>query len=607
MKKKTINKSKEQHIRKLEELRRRVAELEDLESTSKQAEEAMTRSETKYKVLVECLREGVFITHDDPVHLAFANPAAEKITGYNVEELTAFTPQKIEESIHPEDRKEFFKLLSARLEGKHVPEQYEVRGFKKDGTTVWAAVSSGCIEYEGKPAALAVARDITELKRAEKALQMAYDQQDRLVKDRTAELSETNEQLRQEIEERKRAQEAQTESKSRLSSILASMDDLVFVFDKENRFTACYAPEEQLYLPLNKFIGKSHAEVMPAYVDALFAEAFKKIRKGSVAEYEYHLEIRGETKWYAAKLSSMGLDKDFTGCVAVVRDITEQMHADQELRESEERFRTAFNNAAMGMALVANNGRFLRVNNTLCETLGYSGHELLTKTWVEITDPDDLPGCYEWLQQVKKGFHGTYEKRFIHKLGRPVSVLVSSSMVPGPNGKPLYYISAFQDITARKEAEERLRERGVELEMKTIGLEEANTALKVLLKQRENDKFELEEKVLLNVRKLVLPYLEKVKNRRMDEKQRVYINILESNLNDIVSPFVHGLSTKLIKLSPTELEVTNLIKQGKTTKEIADIMNLATSTITFHRNNIRKKFGIKNKKTSLRNYLSSFL
>jgi DNA-binding CsgD family transcriptional regulator len=85
------------------------------------------------------------------------------------------------------------------------------------------------------------------------------------------------------------------------------------------------------------------------------------------------------------------------------------------------------------------------------------------------------------------------------------------------------------------------------------------------------------------------------KIKKLGEKQRAYIGIIESNLNDIVSPFVHGLSSKLIKLSPTELQVSNLIKQGNTTKEIAEIVNLATSTIDFHRNNIRKKFGIKNK------------
>jgi DNA-binding CsgD family transcriptional regulator len=163
-----------------------------------------------------------------------------------------------------------------------------------------------------------------------------------------------------------------------------------------------------------------------------------------------------------------------------------------------------------------------------------------------------------------------------------------------------------KEISNRKKAEKALKQKGMELEAKTIGLEEANTALKVLLKQREEDKVELEEKVLLNVRELVFPYLEKLKMKKLGEKQRAYIGIIESNLNDIVSPFVHGLSSKLIKLSPTELQVTNLIKQGNTTKEIAEIMNLASSTIDFHRNNIRKKIGIKNKRINLKTYLSSY-
>ena len=81
--------------------------------------------------------------------------------------------------------------------------------------------------------------------------------------------------------------------------------------------------------------------------------------------------------------------------------------------------------------------------------------------------------------------------------------------------------------------------------------------------------------------------------------------IIYSNLNDIVSPLMRSLSARLIKLSPTEIQVINLIKQGKTTKEIAGAMNLATSTIDFHRNNIRGKFGIKNKKINLTSYLAT--
>jgi PAS domain S-box-containing protein len=161
------------------------------------------------------------------------------------------------------------------------------------------------------------------------------------------------------------------------------------------------------------------------------------------------------------------------------------------------------------------------------------------------------------------------------------------------------------EIVNRKKAEKALRNRTLELKDQAIRLEEANAALKVLLKQREADKIELEEKVLLNVNQLIIPYLGKMKRRKMDAKQKAYVDILESNLNEIVSPFARSLSSKFLRLSYTELEVSNLVQQGKNTKEIAAIMNLAESTIDFHRNNIREKLGVKNKKIGLKTYLSS--
>ena len=167
-----------------------------------------------------------------------------------------------------------------------------------------------------------------------------------------------------------------------------------------------------------------------------------------------------------------------------------------------------------------------------------------------------------------------------------------------------------QDLVAemvhRRTAEKALRKKTIELKSKADSLIEANAALKVLLTVRATDKVEIEEKVMLNINELIVPYLEKVKRRKLDAKQKTYVSILESNLNDIVSSFAHNLSSKFLRLSQTELEVVSLIKQGKNTKEIAEFMNLAESTIDFHRNNIRRKFGIKNKKISLKTYLSSF-
>ena len=160
-------------------------------------------------------------------------------------------------------------------------------------------------------------------------------------------------------------------------------------------------------------------------------------------------------------------------------------------------------------------------------------------------------------------------------------------------------------ISGLKKAEKSQKKTRAELELQTCKLEETNTALKVLMQQRIEAKTELEETVLLNAKELIVPFLERLKKSRLDSKQKAYVNIIESNLNEIVAPLVREFSKINLKLSPTEIQVTNLVKQGKTTKEIAKFMNLATSTIDTHRNKIRKKLGIKNKKINLITHLLS--
>jgi PAS domain S-box-containing protein len=134
------------------------------------------------------------------------------------------------------------------------------------------------------------------------------------------------------ITERKRVEEALAESESRLRSTLVSMDDLVFVFDRQGRFTLWYAPLTELYMPPEEFMGKKYSEVLPPSVDKLSTEAFNKNRGGETAEYEYQLEVDGEARWYSAKLSPMFLDDEFAGSVAVIRNVTGRKQAEEALR-----------------------------------------------------------------------------------------------------------------------------------------------------------------------------------------------------------------------------------------------------------------------------------
>ena len=127
-----------------------------------------------------------------------------------------------------------------------------------------------------------------------------------------------------------------------------------------------------------------------------------------------------------------------------------------------------------------------------------------------------------------------------------------------------------------------------------------------MLEQRSEDKNELQGNVLSNVKELIRPYLEQLKKSRMSTRQQTLLRILESNLNNIVSPFLSRLSTRFINLTPTEIRVINLIKEGKTNKEIAELMLISKNTVLFHRHNIRGKLNLKNTKINLRTHLLTY-
>ncbi len=205
---------------------------------------------------------------------------------------------------------------------------------------------------------------------------------------------------------------------------------------------------------------------------AAFVQRFNRaVREGESFEMEgrvvrpdgtvVDVEARGAPQWNA--------DGGVVRVVGTVQDITERKRTEDALRESEERFRNSFEEAAIGKALVNIDGHFLQVNAAFCETLGYSRSELESMSFQDITHPDDLPIDVENARRLAAGEIRNYqrEKRYIHRTGRIVWVLLTVSTLHGRKGEPKYFVSEMENITERKLAEEALRQAQ---KMEAIGL-----------------------------------------------------------------------------------------------------------------------------------------
>lgn len=166
-------------------------------------------------------------------------------------------------------------------------------------------------------------------------------------------------------------------------------------------------------------------------------------------------------------------------------------------------------------------------------------------------------------------------------------------------------IVTHENITQIMLAQEKLRRQESELKIKTEKLEETNVALKILLEHRQKDMEQLENTIVSNVRELALPYMEKLLSSSLNERQRTMADIAITNLKDIITPFLNRLSSINVLLTPQEIEVASLVRQGKSSQEIADVLMVSVATVSFHRKKLRNKLGLRENGGNLRAYLLS--
>ncbi|NQV03295.1 MAG: PAS domain S-box protein [Bacteroidia bacterium] len=348
--------------------------------------------------------------------------------------------------------------------------------------------------------------------------------------------------------------------------------------------------------------------IHPEDVPRVFSRFPRFFEEGHLV-HEYRFQNKdGPYRWVRDELILVRDDKgrpsEFVGSWM---DITERKQADEALRESEERYRHIYNNTPVMLHSIDRTGRLISVSDYWLDTFGYERNEVIGRKSVEFLSEKSHRFAEEEVlpEFMRTGICKNVPYQFVKKNGEVIDVLLSAIAEKDDDGNVICSLAVLNDVTARKRAEETLREREKRLEQQAKHLEEMNTALKVLLEHRDEEKGKMEENILLNVKKLILPYIEKMEKGRLDVENETYLNIVKSNLDNLISPFVNKLSSKSLNLTPTQIQIVDFIKYGKTSKEIASLLNVTVDAISVHRYRIRKRLGLLNKKVNLRSYLQS--
>ena len=333
--------------------------------------------------------------------------------------------------------------------------------------------------------------------------------------------------------------------------------------------------------------------------------------------------LREEAEPFWADLeSTLGRDADDAPvCCMVMRDITER-RSDGNGRARKEMLEKVFESAPHIMLLVDKDVRVAKINRTCAAFSGRSKEEVVGLLGGEVfncLNAFHKMGCGRNSQcsdcPVRSRVAKTFKTRQnildaegnlrIRRGRTDIDVHIIISTVLIENGGTEFVLLTIADMTERTRAQEALRKSEEGLRELAGRLQEANTALKVLLDRRKEDRTELEQSLLKNVNHLIGPCLDTLKKSRLSDEQRDFLEILECNLREITSPFAHKMSARTLGLTPMEIRVADLIRQGKSSKEIADLLRVSERAAIFHRQGIRGKLGLKGRKINLQTYLQT--
>jgi PAS domain S-box-containing protein len=266
-----------------------------------------------------------------------------------------------------------------------------------------------------------------------------------------------------EVTELKRAEAVAHRSLSILQAVVEGTNDAVFVKDSQGRYLHINSAGARfLGASVDEVLGKDDRELFPADAAARIMAVDRQVMEGGgIHSFEESTELTGVARTF---LATKGPYRDSAGnvigVVGIARDITERKHSEDLMRESEQRFRAVFSHSSLGMSVVGLDGRYLEVNQALCECFGYSEAELKQHAFRDLTHPDDREKSLALLRRMLAGEMDTcrFEKRYIGKDGRVIWTLLNTALVRDRDGKPHYFVTQTEDISARREFEKTLQE-----------------------------------------------------------------------------------------------------------------------------------------------------
>jgi PAS domain S-box-containing protein len=399
----------------------------------KEAEEKHREAERRYRTLVEQIPAITYVQEPgEPSRTTYISPQYETVLGYSPHESLS-DPEHWIKILYPAD-KERVLAEDRRTNETGEPFSMEYRQLAKDGRVVWIRDEATLVrDEEGSPSYwLGVQMDITERKRSESALR---------------------------------------ESEHRFRQLFEQSVDALFVHDEEGRLADCnvqacqslgYTREELLKLSVKDIAINllSEEERAANGGDALWERVLRG-EPGRIVGFEENELRRKDGTTFPVEVGVGAIDYEGRHLIiASARDVSERKRAEEELLLSEERFRATFEQATVGVAHLGFDGRWLWVNDKLCEIVGYRRDELLKKTFQDITHPDDVEADLGYTRQLIAGDLGTYsmEKRCLKRDGSVVWVKSTVSLLRGASGEPSYTVAVIEDITERKHAEQGFRQ-----------------------------------------------------------------------------------------------------------------------------------------------------